>query len=456
MNKKVLIFLLFVSQIATAQIQIYFPTTRVVLQRSNQNIGTVAVNGKYTGIADSIQARLVPRQAGQGILVDWQSLSGVTSNNTFCGAINGTGGWYNLELRSWRNGSVVFSSTVNRVGIGEVLLIFGHSNAAGNGYPDAPGAADDRVSCVDFNNPVSQLRLYESTADTANLPLTFSQLSSTSGMAPFAEKPWFWGNLGDSLVRKLNVPVLFFSAAFGGSSMYHAYRAATNQPFTHPFISYNQRMPYVNIRNVLKKYTPIVGLRAILSAHGVNDRVFASNSKDTIVFHHQTVINTSRQDAGTTTLAWMVAIAGYINGVIPFVNTGQLELTTSNPNVFRGPDLNTIGNWGRVDDLHFNVAGQVQAAKLWNLSIDAAFLSSTTPILPLSYTNNDIVVSGITNSNQVAIRTIIAPPVMPSGLTNIINPGSNVLYRAGKSITLNPGFKANAGAVFKAQIGGCN
>ncbi len=454
MKIKPFILLLFISQIAVAQIQVYFPTTRIVLQRSNQNSATVTINGRHTGGADSIQARLVPRQVGQGILVDWQAIaySTTTTNSTFCGAINATGGWYNLELRSWRNGSVLFTNILERVGVGEVFLIFGHSNAQGNGYPDAPGAADDRVSCVDFNNPVSQLRLYESTADTANLPLTFSQLSSTSGMAPFSEKPWFWGNLGDSLVRKLNVPVLFFNAAFGGSSMYHAYRAATNQPFTHPFISYNQRMPYINIRNVLKKYTPIVGLRAIIAAHGINDRFLASNSKDTIKYHYQTVINTSRQDAANTNLAWMVAISGYDNGIVPFINTGQLELTTGNPNVFRGPDLNTIGNSGRVDNLHFNIAGQIQAAKLWNLSIDAAFLGNSVPILPLSNTANDIVVSGITNSNQIAVRTITAP----LGLTNTINSGSNVVYRAGKSITLNPGFKANSGAVFKAQIGGCN
>ncbi len=456
MKITLLIILLFFSKIATAQIQIYFPTTRIVLQRSNQNVATVSINGKHTGIADSIQARMVPRQAGQGTMVNWHAIAYSTTNSNFCGAINMTGGWYNLELRSWRNGSVIFTNTLERVGIGEVFLIFGHSNAQGNGYPDAPGASEDRVSCVDFNNPVSQLRLYESAPDTSNLPLTFSQLSSTSGMAPFSEKPWFWGNLGDSLVRKLNVPVLFFNAAFGGSSMYHAYRAVTNQPFSHPFINYNQRMPYINIRNVLKKYTPIVGLRAIISAHGINDRFLASNSKDTIKFHHQTVINTSRQDAANTNLAWMVAISGYDNGVVPFINTAQLELTTANSNVFRGPDLNTIGNSGRVDNLHFNIAGQIQAAKLWNLSIDAAFLSSSVPILPASNLGTNLTVIGISSNNQVAVSTIIAPPTFPSGLTNTINSGSNILYRAGKSITLNPGFIANSGAVFKAQIGGCN
>ena len=39
---------------------------------------------------------------------------------------------------------------------------------------------------------------------------------------------------------------------------------------------------------------------------------------------------------------------------------------------------------------------------------------------------------------------------------NKVNTQTNVLYQAGKSVVLNPGFEAKSGAVFKAQIGGCN
>lgn len=40
--------------------------------------------------------------------------------------------------------------------------------------------------------------------------------------------------------------------------------------------------------------------------------------------------------------------------------------------------------------------------------------------------------------------------------TNKIIAPANVTYRAGKSVSLNTGFQANANAVFKAEIGGCN
>jgi hypothetical protein len=40
--------------------------------------------------------------------------------------------------------------------------------------------------------------------------------------------------------------------------------------------------------------------------------------------------------------------------------------------------------------------------------------------------------------------------------TNKVTGTANVIYRAGKSITLNAGFKADNGVVFKTEFGGCN
>jgi hypothetical protein len=40
--------------------------------------------------------------------------------------------------------------------------------------------------------------------------------------------------------------------------------------------------------------------------------------------------------------------------------------------------------------------------------------------------------------------------------SNQVRNNANVIYRSGKSITLNPGFSVNSGAVFKTEFGGCN
>lgn len=38
---------------------------------------------------------------------------------------------------------------------------------------------------------------------------------------------------------------------------------------------------------------------------------------------------------------------------------------------------------------------------------------------------------------------------------NRVNPPANVLYQATQSVVLNPGFQANQGAVFKAEVKAC-
>ncbi|MBA4850502.1 LamG domain-containing protein [Emticicia sp. BO119] len=67
--------------------------------------------------------------------------------------------------------------------------------------------------------------------------------------------------------------------------------------------------------------------------------------------------------------------------------------------------------------------------------------------------NSGTVAGTILNQKTyIANQTLTAPP---SGQANIIATTAKVNYQAGKSVTLQPGFQTQAGAVFKAQIKGC-
>lgn len=66
----------------------------------------------------------------------------------------------------------------------------------------------------------------------------------------------------------------------------------------------------------------------------------------------------------------------------------------------------------------------------------------------LNSTNDDI-------SNEVIVKEANAITGTISA-TNKITGNANVTYRAGKSISLEPGFKADNGVVFKTEFGGCN
>ncbi len=320
---------------------------------------------------------MVARTAGQGITTAWQAVEQTPISGYYSGTVTGSGGWYNLEVRGVMNGvPSATTTTLLRVGIGEVFLIVGHSNAQGGASPSV-GSQDDRVNSAQFLNK-KQWSDYDQTADVAHLPFHYGHLNDT--IAPFHNIPWFWGQLGDSLASRLNVPILFYGAAFGGSNMLQTYMAAYDIPFTHGFIKYSIRMPYVNIRNTINHYSPVSGLRGIISAHGVND---GGSSTAEFKFHSEQVVAKTRQESNLSTFPWMVAKSAWNNGPLNHILAAQNALISQDPQTYEGPNLNQIENWGRTDNLHFNQVGQAEAARLWaNAIVGSPFLSQTTSITP--------------------------------------------------------------------------
>lgn len=370
---RVCLLLLVSSPRLFAQITVSFPYSRMVLQQDNNGTTSVFVKGRCPAALERVEARLVARTAGQGTTTSWQVIEQTPISGSYSGSLTGSGGWYNLEVRGIQNGSPQGMATLNRIGIGEVFLIVGHSNAQGGASP-SHGSTDDRVSSVAY--PTTQMRnSYFQTADTTYLPFNFTQLQNN--IVPFQDEAWFWGQLGDSLARRLNVPILFYGAAFGGSNMEQTYKAAYDIPFNHGFIKYSIRMPYVNIRNTLIRYAPVTGMRGIISAHGVND---GGSSGSEFKFHHQQVVAKSRQES-IGTLAWMVAKSAWNFEPLTKIIEAQEDLIAEDAQIYQGPNLNEIDNSGRTDNLHFNEQGQVLAARKWaDALVGSSFLSSTTRI----------------------------------------------------------------------------
>jgi hypothetical protein len=365
------LFFCLTSSTLFGQLNITFPPARMVYQRNQAGSATVFITGTYVAAVDKVEARLKTRAGEPGTAVDWTEIVGSASGNVFSGSLTSVGGRYDLEVRGKKNGSQVGSSvTVEKVGVGEVFLIVGHSNAAAAGQNgDMVGANSDMVNSV---NPNADLPLYNQylmngTADYL-APLQPTQLCETCGIGPMVQYPWLWSRLGDLLVSPsaLNVPVLFYSAAFGGSNIDQTYKSAYNIPFDHGFIEYSIRMPYANIRNAMNAYVPRTGLRAILSMHGVNDGTLTA---DEFKFRSQKVIEKTREESNYQDLAWLIATSCYNNGVNAVITSAQESLISTVPNVFRGANLNAIDNSGRYDGLHFNVTGQTMAASLWRDAI---------------------------------------------------------------------------------------
>jgi hypothetical protein len=103
------------------------------------------------------------------------------------------GGWYRLEVRASTNGQVMAQAAVQHVGIGELLVVAGQSNAANHGE-EKQVTRTRRVAAFDGR----QWRL-------ADDPQPGASGQGGSFMPP----------LGDELAQRLDVPVGFIACGIG-------------------------------------------------------------------------------------------------------------------------------------------------------------------------------------------------------------------------------------------------
>lgn len=116
----------------TAQVTVTSPRTYAVIQRNNQDLGTIYITGTLSQHADRVEARLLGRtNEATTTYSTWTVIDNQVGTGAFLGQLVAKGGRYNLEVRAIRNEQVAGNVTVvEKVGVGEVFLIVGHSNAA--------------------------------------------------------------------------------------------------------------------------------------------------------------------------------------------------------------------------------------------------------------------------------------------------------------------------------------
>ena len=375
-------FMLLHSLFAIAQIQVSFPSTRAVLQRDKANQATIRISGYYTASITRVEARLQARD-GQGASTDWHSIQDNPAGGIYAGDLTGSGGWYNLEVRGMNGDQQIASTTVERVGIGEVFIIAGQSNAQGI-HQNAPNPLNDRVNCVNYKYPENGF------PNDPPIPV-FSQLDNTPGftIAPRGVGSWSWGQLGDNLVKRLNVPVMFFNTSFTGTSSQNWQDSAPEGGVAYgPGGAYQPRQPYANLKITLQFYANMLGVRAVLWQQGETDNLL-DTSTGQYVSQVQSVIARSRSDYGRN-ISWVVARASYgdLFGVDAAIIAAQNLVISSTSNVFAGPSTDGIQiprkrpPLNEDQGLHFDYNGLVEVANAWNSSLNDAFFQNSTPVGP--------------------------------------------------------------------------
>jgi len=368
----ILICLLYFGNTLTsiAEITISYPLERTVFQRDKNNSATFAISGNFTEPTDKVEIQLRALQGGH--TSDWMTLQQNPQGGYYQGNITWSGGWYELEVRGYFQNNHTGSAYLPRVGIGEVFIIAGQSNAQGLFGHGAVHTGDDRVNCVnEFNAIMSYSELSQP---------RFSHLDENSTIGPRGQSSWYWGKLGEMLCQRLNVPVLFYNAGWEGTTSTNWKESTTgNTKSAYVNAWYQDRMPYGNMMAIFHSYLPVTGVRAVLWHQGESDNRFGVTTQ-TYASNLRAVIEKSRQDSGHN-LSWMIARASYDQdrgGKAQRIIDGQNQVVSSGNNVFYGPETDNIQP-SRQDGVHFYNDGHHEVAAAWYNSLNDEFFQRSEP-----------------------------------------------------------------------------
>lgn len=334
----ILLLLIVITHLSYSQVAITYPVLRQVFQRGSQNTATVTVTGTYSSPVDTVEVRFTPIKEGQGTkkYVNWTLLKANPLGGLFRGTISLDAGWYKMEVRGTLRGTQIGQlASIERVGVGEVFVIAGQSNAGGSGLLETneTGANDDRVNCANYLSP----RFYYSDypffhADLSQFSIIeFSQLKKTAAIGPTGLGPYYWGKVGDALAAKLNVPIMFFNTGWAGASV-RVWRESAENPTlgvasdfqfdaSNPTSFYPAGYPYANLKAVLNYYGVNMGVRAILWIEGETQNLLnlsaERNNKplpitiDSYKDNLERLIKRTRSDLGNDQLPWVIARTSY-------------------------------------------------------------------------------------------------------------------------------------------------
>ena len=383
-----------------SQIKIVSPTPRAVYQREFSGQREVNISGTFDVPIDKIEWRAVPAVAGQGIETPWKDLQLNPKGGVFSGNITLFQGWYTVEVRATKGGNVVGRDVLERLGVGEVFIISGQSNAQGLKSDPGPGAQDDRVVYV--SNYVNDAK------DLLTDPPRggFSKLTDgVDFMGPRGQTPWCWGILGDLLVQRLNVPVLFINTAWEGTAIENWQKSADGLSSANYYSGgtyiYPEGMPYANLKVAVKTYASQYGLRAVLWMQGEADALYKTTTQD-YRDRLQRVINRVGEHASKR-VTWVIARTSrtsqggnppYTPIFSPAVIAAQNAVieTPFNP-TYPGPETDIIYP-NRGDGTHFvgdfrapdyrtqTLQALTSLANAWNKSLDNNFFATVPPVSP--------------------------------------------------------------------------
>ncbi|MCF2447764.1 T9SS type A sorting domain-containing protein [Dyadobacter sp. CY345] len=427
---KVCLLVLFIPFGLYAQINLTAPLDRAVYQREKSNYADVTISGSYSIVVDKIEVQATPIGNNQGRPISWTLLHDRPTGGAFSGTLRLEGGWYKIEVRGIRGGVMVGNiGTIEHLGVGEVFIIAGQSNAQGMDY-SSPVANDDRVNYVSYNNEIGN--------GLGDLPTpTFSRMNNANiTMGLRGHGTWCWGILGDLLTQKLNVPVMFVNTGWDGTSIRNWWQSAqgipTSSVYSNPQLPYPTLMPYANLRLSAQHYAKQYGVRAILWMQGETDNSPLNMSFGEYKNSLQSLIGKLSSDINRQ-VPWVIARTSYVDyRSNPTIVSAQNSVISDLPGIaFAGPETDNLPVQ-RIDGTHFYGAVQLNTlANAWGESLSLNFFSTANPV---PVTQEPRITSTCATDNSSLNLSL------PEGYLNYewsLSVNGNTQYRGARSITVS-------------------
>lgn len=352
---------------ASLRINLASPLDYQVVQRETRTQGKLIIAGSIVSsvknglLPDSLSARLTGQSATGDLPGQWQALPFDSRVSAFRGELTiPAGGWYRLELRALQNGVPAATTTVEHVGVGEVFVIAGQSNAANYG--------EQRQT-----NLTGLVTAFNATNwQTANDPEPGAGGTKGSFMPLF----------GDAMARKFHVPIGLVPMAIGSTSVREWLPPGTPlsglPPLTRNVVTIGSGQ-WAATGTIFNNFTARMkllgshGFRAVLWHQGESDAHQADPTRtlpgELYRQDLELLIRESRTAIGWPA-PWFVAQVSYHNPAdmaSPDIRAAQKALWDAGV-ALPGPDTDTLtGNLREKNGLgiHLSDQGLHEHARLW-------------------------------------------------------------------------------------------
>lgn len=372
-----------------AQLIITSPVNNQIIQRDTAGSAHIAITGYGYFPYSKIEVHLIPIEQNLHPAKKWLFTQDQVSQGFLSAYLQAETGWYHLKFLGYKSDNTVDSANVTRVGVGEVFLVAGNSNAMGLPDLGAKNTSDQVISFNATNKKLNAENITVAPDEPMQIP-AFDLINNKNNIFPSGETSWYWGELGDMLSKKLKAPVLFLNAAWAAANSENYRDAASGKDAYNIYVGKNwpNRQPYTNIINTIRYFNSWLGIRAVLWSHGENDAQL-NFTEDAYFSNIKTLIDNSRKDTGYD-VPWIIAnnsVSTTLDKLyLPVLNAQNRLATLKNFNTFSGPDLDTIQvprpAHGHFENISGGLQGLTLAATAWNRILSDSVFQTIIPLQP--------------------------------------------------------------------------